>query len=106
MRRLGKFGLRDLFYVTAIVALAITLWLTAGKLPPPARPGGFPAGAGQTTVEGPLTVNYKVGNTRYRGVSLQALHLLDDSVVFEYPGGRFSRISSAALEELEWEYVE
>lgn len=108
MIRLPRFTLREMIMATAIVALAIALWLTWQKLPARTRPGAFAVGGAQTTIEGPLKVTYRerTGLNSTSGsdaVPCQALHFLQDSVVLEYANGRHRRFQSERLEQLSWQ---
>lgn len=105
--RLTKFSLRDLVLITAIVALVLALWLTAQKVPMTNRPGGFPTGGAQTTIEGPLLVSYRQrtspnSTSGSDDVPLKALHFVEGGVVFEYKRGGFRHYNASRLESLSW----
>ncbi|QDU57724.1 hypothetical protein [Aeoliella mucimassa] len=107
MKRLARFSLRDVIYVTTIVALALALWLTSRKVPEPTRPGSFPVGGPQTTVTGPLLVNYRQqtsasSSSGSDNVPMRALHFLDDAVVFEYESGGFMYLEKSRIVNLSW----
>ena len=107
MKRLAKFSLREIILLTAIVALALTLWLTMQKVPEAVRPGGFPAGGAQITIDGPLIVNYREQTSPHStsgnsGETMRALHFIESGVVFGYNNGRFRRFDSSRLIELGW----
>lgn len=107
MKRLAKFSLREIILLTAIVALALTLWLTMQKVPEAIRPGGFSANGPQTTIEGPLLVSYREqtspsSTSGSNDVRMHALHFVEGAVVFEYNNGSFRRIELSRLVDLTW----
>ena len=111
IRRFAQFSLRDVIYVTTIVALVLALWLTWQKLPEPTRPGSLPAGGRQTTIAGPLIVRYTEqtrpnSTSSSSDLSMRALHFMEDAVVFEYDNGTFRYIEKSRLVHLSWRAAE
>lgn len=107
----ARFSLRDIVLVTAIVSLALALWLTLDKMPSADQAGQFPVGGPQTTIDGPLMVSYRErtspnSTTGSNGFQLESLHFMGDDVVFEYENGRYRWFPKSRLEYLEWRGAE
>jgi hypothetical protein len=107
MASLTRFSLREVILLTTIVALALALWVTIGRVPQANVPGTFVGGSPTQTIAGPLLVSYREQidsrtTSAQNDIPMAQVHFVEGAVIFEYANHRCQRVESSRLLELSW----